>query len=192
MTCQQLRALIVIVTLSVSGSLRAETFLVSAADQRSQIGFQIRQFGIFWISGRFQRFRGRLTLHGARAVSSRVRIEIDAASINSNFPARDRYLRSEAVLATRHYPKITFRSTKTEITGPQTALVTGNMTFREITRRVTIRVRYRTGKNLHGGAASKQFIGQASFRLSDFGVTGIPTLTSDRVFLTIRLALEPT
>ncbi|MGI9479026.1 MAG: YceI family protein [Hyphomicrobiaceae bacterium] len=192
MTCQLLRALILCVSIFTSGALRAETYLVRAGDSRSQIGFQIRQFGIFWISGRFQRFSGKLTLHGARAGASRVRIEIDAASINSDFPARDRYLRSEAVLATRHYPKITFQSTKTKVTGPDTALVTGDMTFREITRRVAIRVRYVHGSDRDGRGAGKQFIGQTSFRLSEFGVTGIPTLTSDRVFLTIRLALSPT
>lgn len=192
MTRLQLFAVIILASTGVAASPRAQTFSVSATDDRSLIRFRIRQLGIFWISGRFERFRGALTLHGADAVSSRVRIEIDAASINSRLPARDRYLRGEAVLASRHYPKITFESTRTEVTGPDTALITGKMTFRAITRRVIIRVRYLVGKNQKASDARKQFIGHASFRLSEFGVTGIPTLTSDRVFLTIQLDLKPT
>ncbi|MFY0613346.1 MAG: YceI family protein [Hyphomicrobiaceae bacterium] len=189
---QRTFAIVIVALLCISEGARSETFSVNASDSRSLIEFRIRQFGIFSISGRFERFRGKLTLDGRRAMASQVRIDIDAASVNSSFPARDRYLRGKAVLASRNYPKITFRSTSTKVTGRYSVLVTGKMTFREITRPVSFHVRYVVGTNRNGRGSRKHFIGSGSFKLSDFGVTGIPTLLSDRVFLTFRLALRPT
>ncbi|MEO8115091.1 MAG: YceI family protein, partial [Phenylobacterium sp.] len=91
------------------------------------------------------------------------------------------------------YPQITFRSTKVQVTGPNTAKVTGDLTLHGVTKPVTLDATFNGGwaPSAFDGARAG-FSAQGSFKRSDFGMgNGVPapgaTLgVSDEVQVTIE------
>src|SRR5205807_2234294 len=71
-----------------------------------------------------------------------LQISIDATKLWTDEPERDAHLRSADFLDVEHHPTITFKSTKVEPTARTEYKVTGDLTIRGVTRRVTLDVRY--------------------------------------------------
>ncbi len=83
-----------------------------ALDARTlQVGF-VASLGPLHIRGTFRSLRGELLLPHAGLHSATLSVDVDAASIDSGFPMRDRHLRGRSFLDVAHHPRITFRSTK--------------------------------------------------------------------------------
>ena len=75
------------------------------------------------------------------------------------------------------YPSITFRSTKIEVTGPDTGKVTGDLTLHGVTKPVTLDVTYNGGYAGHpmDPHARVGFSAKGMFKRSDFGIAyGVP------------------
>ena len=62
------------------------------------------------VEGRFTDFEGCLQHAASDLTSSRVAVTIDAASIDTDLPDRDRELRGPDFFDVERYPRITFRS----------------------------------------------------------------------------------
>jgi polyisoprenoid-binding protein YceI len=93
------------------------------------------------VRGRFTGFDG--TIHVAeRPEDSRVDVEIDAATLETNQDQRDQHLRSGDFLEVETYPKITFRSTEVRPTGGNMLEVVGDLTIKDVTRPVTLQAEY--------------------------------------------------
>ena len=69
-------------------------------------------------------------------------VVIDAASINSRESQRDAHLRSADFLDVEHHPQLTFKSTRVERTGENTARLYGDLTIRGMTRPVVLDVTF--------------------------------------------------
>lgn len=89
------------------------------------------------VRGRFTSFDGTVTI-GERPEDSSVEVEIDAASIQTDQQMRDDHLRSPDFLDVDRFPKLTFRSTAVRPkVGTRFDLV-GDLTIRDITRKVVL------------------------------------------------------
>ena len=62
--------------------------------------------------------------------------------LGTGVPDRDNHLRSADFLDVEHHPKITYRTTRLEQTGPNTLLVIGDLAIRGVTRPVALDVTY--------------------------------------------------
>jgi polyisoprenoid-binding protein YceI len=93
--------------------------------QRSSIGFAVRHLGIATVRGQFTAFSGDLDADGAR-------LSVDAASVDTGEPIRDRRLRTEFFDADR-FPAIAFRANGI---GPT---IRGELTICGVTRPITLR-----------------------------------------------------
>jgi polyisoprenoid-binding protein YceI len=75
--------------------------------QRSTIEFRARHFwGLATVQGHFDDYRGRLDLGADPAIE----LTIDAASVQTGNPKRDRHLRSADFFDAENYPKLRFVS----------------------------------------------------------------------------------
>ena len=106
----------------------------------THIEFAVKHMMISTVKGRFDKFSGTFHVDEQDIPASRVAIEIDAASINTNQDYRDNHLRSADFLDVEHYPTITFKSTRVERSGPESAKVTGSLTIKGQARPVTLDV----------------------------------------------------
>jgi polyisoprenoid-binding protein YceI len=89
------------------------------------------------VRGRFNAFDGKVVL-AERPEDSFVEVEIDAASIETKTDMRDNHLRSADFLDAERFPKLTFRSTEVRPTGTSTFQLVGDLTIKDITRRVVL------------------------------------------------------
>ncbi len=129
------------------------------------------------IQGRFERVRGRLNLNRRYPTRSKISVEVDTASVNSNHQIRDAYLRSPALLSAREFPTAFFKSDTITRTSKNAVLIKGHLTLRGITQPITVR------SYLIGSA----FEGTTSIYLSDFGINGLLGFMFAKLHLTMRI-----
>lgn len=119
---------------------------------------------------------------------SSVKVEIEAASLDSNHPYRDNWARSEAELNVWKFRTITFESTKIEKTGDNTGVMTGNLTMHGITQPVTMKVTYnKGGKHVSGKFSLDGFSAQGTLKRSDFGLKSFTPWIGDEIEFFIQL-----
>lgn len=108
----------------------------------SHIGFSVKHMMISRVRGQFDRFNVEVDFDEVEPARSSVRVQIDAASINTKDQQRDGHLRSPDFLDVETYPYITFTSKRIEKTNDRHGRITGDLTIRGITREVVLEVDY--------------------------------------------------
>jgi polyisoprenoid-binding protein YceI len=121
------------------------------------------------------------TLQGDPKQPAKAKLEatIDTASLESDNapPGFLDMLRGPQWLNAKAYPKITFRSTKIEMTAPNAARITGDLSLHGVTKPIVLDATFNGG---YAGFAMDPharigFSAHGSFKRSDFGLTfGIP------------------
>lgn len=94
----------------------------------SNVLFLVDQVGGGGIRGRFGKFSGTLILSPGNLSRSGVSFDLLPDSVATGQTRIDDFLRSGAVFDTTHHKRISFRSSRVEQTGTDTARVTGIMT----------------------------------------------------------------
>jgi polyisoprenoid-binding protein YceI len=94
----------------------------------SNIAFTVGQVGRGGIKGRFGRFSGTFDLKSGNLAGSVVSFELRPESVSTGQNRMDEFLRSGAVFDTDRFDRISFRSSRIEKTGADTARVTGMLT----------------------------------------------------------------
>ena len=102
--------------------------------------FKVRHMMISNVKGEFSGVTGSIEFDPASPSACRIEANIDAASVSTREPQRDRHLKSADFLDVRRYPTISFRSTSVEPTGNGSYNITGDLTIRDVTRSVTLQV----------------------------------------------------
>ena len=104
----------------------------------TSVEISVRHMMVATVRGRLRPLRGELHLDAEDAYKSFVDVELDAASVDTGNPDRDKHLRSADFLDIEHYPTITFRSTEVRDEGDGTYVITGDLTLKNETRPVTL------------------------------------------------------
>jgi polyisoprenoid-binding protein YceI len=102
----------------------------------SEISFKVRHLGISKTRGRFGDFRGDIVVVD-QPEDSRVRVEIDAASVDTKDAGRDEHLRSADFFDAATHPTLTFVTTAVQPKGDRWQ-VEGDLTIRGVTRPVVL------------------------------------------------------
>jgi len=115
----------------------------------TSLNFRIGHMGLSHYTARFTKLDGRLQFDPAHPAAQSVVATIGADSVQTNYPDPkaldfDSQVEREFLDAKAH-PVITFKSTKVEPTGPNTANVTGDLTFHGVTRPVTLATTFNGG-----------------------------------------------
>lgn len=116
-----------------------KTFVIDKA--HSEAVFQVRHL-ITKVRGRFANFEGTIEFDEERPNVSSATVTIDAASIDTSEPDRDKHLRSDDFFGVETHPTITFRSTRVVKKSPTSYDVIGNLTIHGITKDITLPVTF--------------------------------------------------
>ena len=144
--------------------------------------FRISHLGFSHYTARFTRFDATLELDPAHPATSSVTATIDPTSIETDNPDPtldfDHQLQNQDWLNTAQFPHMTFRSTRLELTGPDTARVLGELDLHGVTREVIMDVTFNGGYASHPldpSGARIGFSAHGSLKRSEFGIAeGIP------------------
>ncbi len=150
---------------------QADTYVMDTKGAHAFIQFKISHLGYSYEIGRFNKFTGSFDVDEKNPASSKVSVEIDTASVDTNLAKRDKHLRSSDFLEVDKYPKATFVSTNVKLTSDKTADVTGDFTLRGITKPLTLKVSHIGGGKDPWGGFRHGFEGTTKFALADFGIT---------------------
>jgi polyisoprenoid-binding protein YceI len=137
---KQFRSTLVSVVFLATVPLFAATETFTIDKMHSSAEFKIRHM-VSNVTGRFTDFAGTINADRKNPTASSVEFTIQAASIDTSTPDRDKDLRSANFFDVEKYPTITFKSTKiTPTKTKDTYDVTGDLTIHGVTKRVTLPV----------------------------------------------------
>ncbi len=161
--------------------------------QHSSAQFGVTHLMISTVRGEFHGVKGTVILDGQDITKSTVDVTIDATSVDTREPDRDKHLKSPDFLDVAKYPAITFKSTKVEQVSPGELRVTGDLTIRGVTKQVVLSVDgpkapIKDPWGLQRSAVSAT----AKINRQDFGVSWNKTLDSGGVVVSdeVRITLD--
>ncbi len=144
-----------------------ETYLIDPA--HSGVGFSVRHL-FSRVPGRYTKFEGKIVVDRDDYSKSSVEVSIDATSIDTNEPSRDKHLKSPDFFDVAKHPKLTFKSTRVKQSGPTKLSVEGDLTIRGTTKAVTLDVDVLGFGPGYGGGLRGGFEGRTRINRQDFGV----------------------
>lgn len=123
------------VLLAISAAAQTSTWNIDPSHSSAQ--FTVRHLAISNVSGAFTKMSGSVSLNDKDITQSQVNATIDASSIDTRQPDRDKDLRSPNFLDVEKYPTLEFKSKRIVKSGDKLQLV-GDLTLHGTTREVTL------------------------------------------------------
>lgn len=148
----------------------ASEYEIDTKGGHASINFRIPHLGFSWLVGRFDQFTGSFSYDEKNPGASKIVVEIDTASINSNHAERDKHLRAADFLDVTQFPKATFVSKSVTPSGDGKATIEGEVTLRGVTKPVTIEAEVIGGGEDPWGGYRQGFSGRTKLTLADFGI----------------------
>jgi polyisoprenoid-binding protein YceI len=141
--------------------------------------FRIDHLSFSHYTGHFTRWDASLQLDPAHPENASITATIDPRSLDADNPPAGflNTLRGAEWLNAPQFPEMTFRSTRIERTGPNTARITGEFSFHGVTKPVTLEATFNGGYagNIYDRHARLGFSAHGTIKRSEFGMTiGLP------------------
>ncbi len=111
----------------------------------SEVTFKVRHLVISNVSGNFSSFEGGMESSKPDFSDASIHFEADVNSVSTNSEQRDNHLKSDDFFNAEKFPKILFKSTSVEKKGDDEYVLHGDLTIRDITKNVSLKVE-------HGGS----------------------------------------
>ena len=144
---------------------------VYAVDQQnSSVNFRVRRLGVTYLRGEFTRFDASL-LVGESLRDVAARATIDLASIDTNEPHRDAFLRTTQWFDADTHPTMTFNSTSIHRIGAVRYMMDGLLTISGVTKPVRLQVGFHDiGVHPADDRVGVEFTAIGEIHWSDFGI----------------------
>src|SRR3954466_5122082 len=175
---------------TVAPSLTDLTGAYTLDPTHTRIGFVARYAMVTKVRGSFNEFEGTAAVDAANPANSSVRVTIDAASIDTHNAQRDEHLRTNDFLALEQYPQITFVSTDIRQVDETTFEVSGDLTIKDVTNRVTVPFEFEGASQDPFGNQRIGFDGSVTISRKDYGITWNAALETGGVLVSDKIVLE--
>jgi polyisoprenoid-binding protein YceI len=166
----------------VAGGLLSATFAVAQTTtwtidpNHSTAQFTVRHLAISNVSGNFTKVTGSVVLNEKDLTQSQVTATIDASSVDTRVPDRDKDLRSPNFLDVEKYPTLEFKSKRIVNSGGKLQMI-GDLTLHGTTREVTLDVDGPTPElSDPWGNVRRGFSATTTINRKDYGVVWNNTL----------------
>lgn len=168
-------------SLGTSMPARAETSTYTFDKAHTQIFFGVNHLGFSTSRGKFLDFDGGFTFNTAEPAKSSIDVTIKPAGLNLDDQKWNDHLKGADFFNVEKFPTMTFKSTAIEVTGDNTANITGDLTLLGVTKPVTLAVTHnKTDKHPMSGKIVSGFSAKGSLKRSDFGMNyGLPMVGDD-------------
>jgi polyisoprenoid-binding protein YceI len=167
---RRLAPAVALAVLALAPAARAEKETFTFDKAHSELGFKVRHF-VSKVGGRFTKFDGTIAIDRANPAASSVNLKIEAASIDTGNPAREKHLNSPDFFDTAKFPEITFKSTKIVAKSKDVYEVTGDLTMKGVTKPVVLTVTANGFANDGQGGQKAGFDVTGKLNRKDFGVS---------------------
>jgi len=176
--------------LASAASAAVETFKIDPV--HSSVGFTIRHI-VSKVPGSFTTFSGTVMVDRDNMENNSVEATIDVGSVDTRNDHRNAHLKSPDFFDAVKFPTITFKSKAWKKTGDGMFDVTGDLTIKDVTKEVVLKVSFLGfGPGMKGGTSSG-WEATTTLNRMDFGVVGpamLGTMVGSDVAVTIEVAAE--
>lgn len=153
----------------------------------TSVNFRVSHMGLSHFTARFTKLNGTLQFDPANPATMSVSATLDPASLQTNYPLTDvnfdKELTGKEMFDVAAHPDMSFRSTKVEQTGPNSALVTGDLSLHGVTKPVVLETTFNGGmapNAMDPAGARIGFSAHGILKRSDFGMGyGVPPAGSN-------------
>lgn len=152
----------------------------------TQIGFTVNHLGFSNSTGKFLDYSGSFLLDRMDLSKSSVEVTIKTASLDMGNALWNEHMSAADFFNVAVFPTMTFKSTSVDLTGEDTADVTGDLTLLGVTKPVVLKVKHnKSGPHPFGDKFVAGFDATTTIKRSDFGMTeGVP-MVGDDVYINI-------
>ncbi|WP_214415598.1 YceI family protein [Sphaerisporangium fuscum] len=163
------------------------TFDLDVAHTR--IGFVAKHMMVSKVRGYFGDFSGSVTI-AENPLESSAEVTIKTASIETGNLDRDNHLKGDDFLSAEKFPEITFRSTKVVSHSGDELVVLGDLTIRDVTKEVTLKVEYGGAGTNPWGAELFGYSIETEIDREEFGLTWNVALETGGVLVGKKIKIE--
>ena len=183
--------------LALAGFSWAQATTWQIDSKHSYAHFSVRHLLVSNVRGSFSNVTGTVVIDENDITKSSVETAIDASTINTQEPDRDKHLKSADFLDVANHPTITFKSKKVEKAGQDRLRVIGDLTIRGVTKQVVLDVEGPTAAitdprgNLKRGATATVKINRFDYGVAwDKKIEAGGLVAGEEVAITIDLELK--
>lgn len=159
----------------------------------TSVEFTVKHMMFSKVRGRFESVEGSLRYDPDGDLSNAgVEVTIDASSIDTGQPDRDKHLRSADFLDAEEYGELRFESTSIEARGDDQFLVTGDLTIHGVTKQVELEAELAGLATDPWGNERIAFSGSTTIDRREFGLTWNQALETGGVLVgqDVKISLE--
>ncbi len=170
-----------------TGAFAADKYMLDAS--HSQVLFSYDHLGFSTTFGMFSGFEGEIMFDEAAPENSSVSVSMPVMSMFTGWEKRDAHFMSGDFFGAEEGDMVSFTSTGIEVTGDNTAMITGDLTMNDVTQSVVLDTTLnKTGDHPMAGKPWIGFDATTTLKRSDFGVGAFAPAVSDEV--EVRISLE--
>jgi polyisoprenoid-binding protein YceI len=108
----------------------------------SEVTFRVRHLMVATVSGRFTRFSSVVESEGNDITTADIEFTVETDSVDTHMPDRDAHLRSDDFFNAEKFPVMRFTGRGLQKTGNNEYRLDGELTVRDITKPISLRVEY--------------------------------------------------
>ncbi|MGI9191719.1 MAG: YceI family protein [Chitinophagaceae bacterium] len=132
-----------LMTLFIALATQAQTAKTWQVDPvHSAVKFSVSHLVISEVDGSFKKFQGSIKSAQADLQDAQIEFNIDVNSINTDNNMRDEHLKSADFFDAKQFPSMKFVSTSFKKKSGNNYILTGNMTIKGVTKKVSYNVVY--------------------------------------------------
>ncbi|GAC1535441.1 MAG: YceI family protein [Sediminibacterium sp.] len=137
----------------------------------SEVTFKVKHLMITSVTGHFTKFDGTMESDAEDFSDAKITFEADTDSISTNNEQRDGHLKSDDFFAAGQFPKLSFVSDSFKKLGDGEYTLTGDLTIRDVTKKVELAVEYGGTMTDPWGQVKVGFEIGGKINRKDFGLT---------------------
>ena len=169
----------------------AEAEAYTLDSSHSQVVFSYNHLGFSTTYGMFSGFEGEIVFDEDDPANSSVTVSMPLMSMFTGWEEREEHFMSDDFFDASEGDMITFTSTSIEVTGEDTAQITGDLTMNDVTKSVVLDTTL--NQKADHPMQNKPWLGfdaTTTLLRSDYGVGGFAPVVSDEVEVRISLEAE--
>lgn len=148
----------------------AADYMIDTKGAHASVNFKVSHLGYSFIKGRFNKFDGQFSYDPSDVSASKVMVNVDTTSLDSNHAERDKHIRSSDFIDASKYATATFTSTSVVDKGNGQLAVNGDLNLHGVTKPITIDAEFiGAGQDPWGGERAG-FYGTTRLELADFNI----------------------
>lgn len=150
--------------------VNAADYVIDTKGKHASINFKISHLGFSFIQGRFNDFEGEFSYDANDIEASKVSINIDTTSVDSNHAERDKHIKSNDFIDAGKYSTATFTSTKVSKKQAGGLTIEGDLMLHGQTKKIALDANLIGQGDDPWGNYRAGFEGTTRLQLADFGI----------------------